>query len=95
MFRKPGDRFPRGFPSPPARDGGDFFAFHAFCAFLFPSRFACAARCHELRPGLQSRHRHLRLGAELKNRAPSGPRECPWDGVSAATTSADGPVAKL
>jgi hypothetical protein len=48
-----------------------------------------------LRPGLPSRHRHLRLGAELKNRAPSGPRECPWDGVSAATTSADGPVAKL
>jgi hypothetical protein len=47
-----------------------------------------------LRAGRPSRHRHLRRGAKLKNRALSGPRKCPWDGDSPATTCADGPVAK-
>jgi hypothetical protein len=37
-----------------------FFAFNAFCAFLHPSRIACVGLCHDLRPGLPSRDRHLR-----------------------------------
>jgi hypothetical protein len=66
-----------------------------FCALLFPGRIACMRLCRELQAGRPSRHRHLRRGADLKNRALPAPRECTWDGVSAATPSEDGPASKL
>jgi hypothetical protein len=61
----------------------------------FPRCSACVGLCNDLRPGLPSRDRHLRRGAELKNRALSASGECPWYGVSPATACTPGPVAKL
>jgi hypothetical protein len=86
---------PRFIDSPPARNGGDIFAFDALNAFLLPFSIACVRLCHELRAGLPSRHRHLRRGAELKSRNRYRPSPLSQEHVCPRATCSDGAIVEL